>query len=77
MNGVAIPIVLVVVVFISQLVFVSRHDWSCGNCGHVFSIPPLTASFLPHSFPMRKLATCPDCGVRTWDSAVPKRPKQQ
>ncbi len=67
------PIVLVVVVFTSQVALASQRDWKCSNCGHVFSIPPLKASLLPHSFPMRKLATCPSCGARTWVSPVPKQ----
>lgn len=73
MSGVLIPIVLVVAVFLAQLAFVSQRDWKCENCGHVFRISPVTASFLPHSFPMRKLTTCPHCGARTWVSPVPKQ----
>lgn len=77
MNAAVIPIIVVVGAFISQYVFVSRHDWKCGNCGAVFSLSPMTASFLPHSFPMRKLTTCPSCGQRTWVSAVPKQHQDQ
>lgn len=67
-----LPVVLIVLVFSGQLIVTSRYDWRCENCGHVFAISPLTACFLPHSFPFRKLTTCPNCGARSWVSPVKK-----
>jgi ribosomal protein S27AE len=61
----------------AQFFFASRHDWECEKCGHIFSISPLAATFLPHSFGNsfggRKLAKCPNCGARSWVTAVPKQ----
>jgi hypothetical protein len=77
MDGVLIPIVVIPVGLGVQFFFASRCDWQCGNCGHTFSISPLVATFLPHSFGNsfggRKFAKCPNCGVRSWVSSVPKQ----
>lgn len=77
MGGVLIPIIVIPLGLGVQFFFASRSDWRCGNCGHTFSIPPLKATFLPHSFGNsfggRKLTKCPNCGVRSWVTAVPKQ----
>lgn len=70
-------ILLVVPVFFCQMIVTSRYDWRCGQCGRVFSISPFTACFLPHSFPFRKLTTCPHCGTRSWMDPVRKPPEDR
>lgn len=77
MDAIFIPIIVIPLGLGAQFFFASRCDWRCGNCGHTFSLSPLAATFLPHSFGNsfggRKLAKCPNCGARTWASAVRKQ----
>jgi DNA-directed RNA polymerase subunit RPC12/RpoP len=73
MDGALIPIVVIPLALIAQLGFASRFDWQCGNCGNTFHLSPLTATLMPHSFGGRKLAKCPNCGVRSWVSPVRKQ----
>jgi DNA-directed RNA polymerase subunit RPC12/RpoP len=68
-----IPIVIIPLALVTQFFFASRYDWRCENCGHTFSLSPLVAILMPHSFGGRKLAKCPNCGVRSWVSPVPKQ----
>lgn len=67
-----IPIIIIPLAFGTQFVLASRYDWQCQNCGHTFSLSPVSALLLPHSFGGRKWARCPNCGSRTWASPVPK-----
>lgn len=73
MDGILIPIIIIPLALGAQLLFARRYDWRCQNCGHVFSLSPLTATLMPHSFGGRKLAKCPSCGVRSWVSPVRKQ----
>ena len=73
MESALVPIVVIALVLGVQYVLASRYDWQCENCGNVFSLSPAAAAVLPHRPVMRKLARCPNCGVRTWASPVPKR----
>ena len=68
-----LAVVIIPLALGGQFVFASRYDWRCGNCGHTFSLSPLTAAVMPHRFGGQKLARCPDCGVRSWVSPVPKQ----
>lgn len=72
MGKVLIPVVLVLVVFLTQSFLARRYNWRCANCGQTFSLSPLKAALLPHRFGGRKLARCPHCGVRSWVTPVPK-----
>jgi len=72
MDKALIPIVIFAGVFVTQLMFARRYDWQCANCGHTFSLSPLTAMLMPHRFGGQKLVKCPNCGVRSWASPVPK-----
>ncbi len=72
MDKALIPIVIFAVVFTTQFTFASRCDWQCANCGHKFSLSPLTAMLMPHRFGGQKLVKCPNCGARTWASPVRK-----
>ena len=67
------PLVIIPVAFAVQYTFASRYDWRCERCGETFSLSPLAATLLPHSFGGRKFARCPHCGVRSWVSPVPKQ----
>lgn len=67
-----IPIILIPLALLTQTYFASRFDWRCEKCGRIFSLSPFVAALMPHSFGGRKLAKCPDCGVRSWVSPVPK-----
>jgi DNA-directed RNA polymerase subunit RPC12/RpoP len=67
-----IPIVIFALVFVTQFMFASRCDWQCGNCGHTFSLSPLTAILMPHRLGGQKLVNCPNCGARSWASPVRK-----
>lgn len=74
MSGAAfLPVIIIPIALVTQFVFASRPDWRCGNCGQTFSLSPVAAALLPHSFGGRKLARCPHCGSRSWASPVPKR----
>jgi len=73
MDGALIPIIVIPLLLVTQTFFASRYDWRCGNCGHTFSLSPVAATLMPHSFGGRKLARCPNCGVRSWVTPVPKR----
>ena len=73
MDKVLVPVVIFALVFVTQFVFASRYDWQCGNCGHTFSLSPLSAMLMPHRFGGQKLVKCPDCGVRSWASPVRKQ----
>ena len=73
MTSAFLPIIVIAAVLVVQYVLASRYDWQCENCGQVFSLSPLAAAVLPHRPGMRKLARCPDCGVRSWASPVPKQ----
>jgi ribosomal protein S27AE len=75
MDGVTalIPVIVIALVLVTQFFIASRYDWQCGNCGHVFSISPAAAALMPHRPVGRKLARCPNCGVRSWVSPVPKQ----
>lgn len=68
-----IAVVIIPVALIVQFTVASRYNWQCGNCGHTFSLSPFAAALMPHRFGGRKLAKCPNCGVRSWVSPVPKR----
>jgi DNA-directed RNA polymerase subunit RPC12/RpoP len=72
MDKALIPIIVVAAVLAAQFFFASRCNWRCGNCGHTFSLSPLTATLMPHSFGGRKFIRCPNCGSRCWASPVPK-----
>jgi DNA-directed RNA polymerase subunit RPC12/RpoP len=67
-----IPLIVIPLGLVVQTAFTRRFNWQCGNCGHVFSLSPVSAALMPHSFGGRKLARCPNCGVRSWVSPVPK-----
>ncbi len=71
MAGLVIVLILVVVLGIQALV-ASHSDWRCDKCGTTFSLFPLKAALLPHRWGGQKLATCPECGVRSWVHRVPK-----
>ena len=73
MSTALIPIVIILLGLAAQMAFSSRFDWQCGNCGHTFSLSPLTAAVMPHRFGGQKLVKCPNCGVRSWVSPVPKQ----
>lgn len=73
MDSAFIPIVVVPLALVAQFAYASRFDWQCGNCGHTFSLSPFAAALMPHRFGGQKLARCPDCGVRSWVSPVPKQ----
>jgi DNA-directed RNA polymerase subunit RPC12/RpoP len=72
-----LPIIIIPLALIAQSVIARRYDWRCQNCGYTFSLSPLSAAFLPHSFGGRKYARCPDCGSRSWASPVPKESVEQ
>lgn len=72
MDKAVIPIVIFAVAFSAQFFLASRRDWQCGNCGHIFSLSPIAATLMPHSFGGRKLVRCPNCGALGWASPVPK-----
>jgi hypothetical protein len=72
-DDVLIPVIIIPLAIGTQFFLASRYDWKCGNCGHTFSLSPLAAALLPHSFGGRKLAKCPNCGVRSWATPVPKQ----
>lgn len=73
MDGALIAIVVIPLALGTQFVVASRYDWRCQSCGQIFSLSPVAAALMPHSFGGRKLSKCPDCGARTWVSPVPKR----
>jgi hypothetical protein len=68
-----IPIIIIVLVLVTQFFLASRYDWRCESCGHTFSISPVAAALMPHRPVGRKLARCPNCGVLSWASPVPKQ----
>jgi hypothetical protein len=68
-----IPIVIIPLALVAQSAYASRFNWQCQNCGQTFSLSPLTAALMPHRFGGQKLAKCPNCGVRSWASPIPKQ----
>jgi DNA-directed RNA polymerase subunit RPC12/RpoP len=72
-----LPLLLVPLAFLVQFVLqrsiTSRYDFRCDSCGETFSLTPAKASIAPHRFGGSKYVRCPNCGVRSWVSRVPKQ----
>jgi predicted Zn finger-like uncharacterized protein len=76
MSHALIPVVVVLLGFgVSFLVnrnLTSRYDYECANCGTRFAIAPAAAAIAPHRMGRAKYVKCPNCGQRSWATAVPK-----
>jgi DNA-directed RNA polymerase subunit RPC12/RpoP len=72
-------IVLVVIVpavvavqFFAQRNMLTRYDYQCGRCGATFSPTALSLTLAPHRIGGSKYMRCPQCGMRSWVTPVPK-----
>jgi len=66
-----IPVIVGVQFFVQRNVL-TRYDYQCGRCQATFSPTALSLTLAPHRPGGSKYMRCPQCGMRSWVTPVPK-----
>ena len=66
-----IPVIVGVQFFVQRNVL-TRYDYQCGRCEATFSPTALSLTLAPHRPGGSKYMRCPQCGMRSWVTPVPK-----